>query len=84
MPDPILKPPEPPEKPRGSWLSITLAALLGVAALIVLSFLTLGQLLPVVVIGGLIFAVIGFHYFVWGWWLGKLIEQASEDEEDEQ
>jgi hypothetical protein len=89
MPDPILtpppmpKPPELPEKPRGSWLSIALAGMLGVVALIVLSFLTLGQMLPVAVIGGLIFAFVGFHYVVWGWWLGKLIQQAGEEEDEE-
>jgi hypothetical protein len=47
------------------------------AALFVLS---LGQLLPVLVIGGFIFLVTAFHYLVWGWWLGKMIQQEAEED----
>jgi len=36
------------------------------------------------VFGGLIFfGVIGFHYFVWGRWLGEILRQAAEDERNE-
>ncbi len=66
---------------RGSWLSILLATLLlGVVGLVLL-VLSLGQLLPVLVIGGLIFLVTAFHYLVWGWWLGPMIHREAEDEE---
>jgi hypothetical protein len=79
-------PPRPaaPEKPqRGSWLSIFLTAflLLGVGA--VLLVLSLGQLLPILAIGGLIFLATAFHYLVWGWWLGAMIQREAEEEDAE-
>lgn len=83
MSNPILQPPGPPDPPRGSWLSIFLAVTLGSAALVILSFLTFNLLLPVVVIGGLIFVVAGCHYFVWGWWLSDLIRRAHEGDDKE-
>ncbi|MBW3598351.1 MAG: hypothetical protein KY475_13900 [Planctomycetes bacterium] len=75
--------PLPPEKipRRSSWLSIFLAMLLLLIVGLVLLVLSLGQLLPVLVIGGLIFLVTGFHYLVWGWWLGRMIEREAENEE---
>jgi hypothetical protein len=80
--------PKTPESPanlsrgqRGSWLSLFLAALLAGAVGLMLLVISLGQLLPVVVIGGLIFLATAFHYVVWGWWLGKMIQQESQDEE---
>jgi hypothetical protein len=82
--------PELPSRPsapvtngRGSWLSLFLAALLAGAVGAVLLVLSLGQLLPVIVIGGVIFLATAFHYLVWGWWLGKMIQQeAAEDERE--
>jgi hypothetical protein len=52
-----------------------------VVAGLVLLVLSLGQLLPVLVIGGLIFLVTGFHYLVWGWWLGPMIQREAEEDE---
>ena len=52
-----------------------------VVAGLVLLVLSLGQLLPILVIGGLIFLVTGFHYLVWGWWLGPMIHREAEEDE---
>ena len=81
MEPPELRRPDLPP-PRRSVLSILLAfVLLGLASA-VLFFLTLGSFGQVIAIGGIILLVIGFHYLVWGWWLGKII-QAEEQEMDE-
>jgi len=71
--------------PRRSILSILLAFALFVLTSVVLFFLTLGSFGPVIVIGGIIFLLIGCHYIVWGWWLGKIIrdEERGLDERDE-
>ncbi len=58
-----------------------LAVLVGVAAYVGLTFLTLGFFGPVMIIAGLIFAMAAFHYLTWGWWLGSVLE-AARDEED--
>ena len=76
-----LRRPELP-KPRRSMLSILLAFALLVVTSVVLSFLTLGSFGPVIAIGGIIFLVIGFHYVIWGWWLGKIIQDEERELDD--
>jgi hypothetical protein len=84
MPEPPSRPTPAEPRPRGGWLSIILTIVfLGIGG-VVLFVLSLGQLLPVLVIGALIFLVTGFHYLVWGWWLGKMIQQEAESEDAEQ
>lgn len=78
--DPPLTPPEP-TPPRSSYLSIVLAALLGMGVFAVLFFLTLGAVGPMLLIGGGVFALAAFHYIVWGWWLSKLIRDEVEEEQ---
>jgi hypothetical protein len=74
--------PQKTERPqRGSWLALLLMFLLAGAVGVVLFVLSLGQLLPILVMGGLIFLVTAFHYVVWGWWLGKMIEREAREEE---
>jgi hypothetical protein len=78
-------PPKPPALPaeqeaRGSWLSIFLTLLMCAAAYIVLSFVTLNVFGPVLIIAGVVFLVVSFHYLVWGWWLGKVIRDAHEED----
>jgi hypothetical protein len=73
----------PPAAPQGSKLS-TIAALimlmLGVGFLLLLP----GRIGFAIVFGGVIFfGVIGFHYFVWGRWLGEILRQAADDEGNE-
>jgi hypothetical protein len=75
-------PPQKSEAPqRGSWLGLLLMALVVGAIGVVLFVLSLGQLLPILVMGGLIFLVTAFHYVVWGWWLGRMIEREAQEEE---
>jgi hypothetical protein len=49
--------------------------------LVVLSFLTLGVFANVAIGIGVILAFAGFHYLVWGWWLGGMIRREVEAEE---
>lgn len=79
---PTLEPPPAPEKPRGSWLAIILVILLCGAAYLALTFLTLGMFGPILLVVGVMFAIVAFHYVVWGWWLGKVIRQARNEDEE--
>ena len=73
----------PPEAPKGSRLS-TVAALMMLMLLVVFLLLLPGRIGVAIVFGGLIFfGVIGFHYFVWGRWLGEILRKAAEDEANE-
>jgi len=71
------------ENKLGSWIAIFLVAMLCVASYVVLTFLTLGVFGPVLIVGGILFGIVAFHYCVWGWWLGKVVREASDDEEEE-
>jgi len=71
--------PEPAPR-RGSCLSFFLAAALAVVATAALYAISLGTFLPVLIIGGLIVFITAFHYFVWGWWLGRMIEREAQEE----
>ena len=79
-----LKPPPPEQQRRGSWLPIILALVLCSGVFGVISFLTLGVFTPVLVIAGLLLAITGLHYCVWGWWLGGVLRAAEEEETEEQ
>jgi hypothetical protein len=78
MSEPLRRPEPPP--PRSSCLSIFLAGGLLALTAVALFALSLGTFLPVMVIGGLILFVAGFHYVVWGWWLGPMIHREAEEE----
>ncbi|HTU24934.1 MAG TPA: hypothetical protein VMF30_06030 [Pirellulales bacterium] len=70
-----------PKPPQGSWLSLLLAAGVGMMILVALVMLTGGYLALVVVVGGGVFAMAAFHYLVWGWWLSeKLYREEAEAE----
>lgn len=83
MSKPELTRPEEPDKPRGSWLGIILALVFCAMIFVGLTFLTAGLFGGpfLIVIGGL-FAIVALHYVTWGWWLGRVLRQAS-DEDDE-
>jgi len=49
---------------------------------LVLSFLTLNFIGPVLLVGGVLLLIVLFHYVVWGWWLGRVIRQVEDEEDD--
>lgn len=70
--------------PREAITYIVLAMVL-VTGSIVLLVLPIGFFGPVVVFGGWLFAgILAFHYFVWGRWLTRIVEQeeSRDDESD--
>lgn len=73
--------PEPPEK-RGSWLGIVLALIFCSVVFVVLTFLTFGFFGHLLIVVGVLFGIVAFHYLTWGWWLGKVIRQASDEDDD--
>ena len=75
---------EPP--PSQSPLSIVLALFAGLVlsgVLCVLFYLS-GGTLGIVLIFPLLFLVVGFHYIVWGWWLGKYIRDREGESVDDE
>ncbi len=81
--------PPPPEKPivnaddgknqKGSWLSIFLVSIFTVSGLLVLSFMSFGFVALVCLVGLVVFAMIAFHYLVWGWWAAKIREEFDDE-----
>jgi hypothetical protein len=74
--------PEPPEKPRGSWLPIWLMGGGAVAVILVLTFLTLGFFGPMVLLGLAVFGIIGLQYLVWGWWFERMYRTPKDGERE--
>lgn len=72
-----------PEKPppTGSLLPLSMAGCLAVLASVVLLFLTLGFAGVALATVGVLFAVVAFHYLVWGRWLSQSIRDEVEAEE---
>jgi uncharacterized membrane protein len=82
---PLSRPDE--ERKPGGWISILLAAVVGLAVVTGLFVLMLQVGGPLAVacvlvlgIGGVIAA---FHYLIWGHWLGRTIREEVEAEERE-
>lgn len=77
--------PAPEQLPaRGSWLSVLMALAAAAIIFVGLFMLTGGAIAAPLVAGFAIFAVVTFHYLVWGWWLSKLIRHEAEADEREQ
>ncbi|HJN12027.1 MAG: hypothetical protein QGH33_09805 [Pirellulaceae bacterium] len=73
----------PPAAPKGSGLS-TIAAVMMLMLGTLFLLLLPGRIGFAIVFGGLIFfGVIGFHYLVWGRWLGEILRQAADEEGNE-
>ena len=72
--------PQPPEKPRSIWLALLLLGSGAVAAVFLLTFLTLGFFGPLVLLGLGVFVIIGLQYLLWGWWFEKVYRAAPRDE----
>ena len=42
-----------------------------------------GLIGPVLIFGGLLFCgLVGFHYFVWGRWLTRILQEQANEEQD--
>lgn len=76
------RPPESPPAKRGNWLGIFLVTLIGFALYLLLSFLTLNFIGPVLLVGGVLILIVLFHYVVWGWWLGRMLRQVEDEDEE--
>lgn len=74
---------EPAPKRGSAWLSIPLAGGCGLFLFALLFLLTGGAAAAIAGAAIVVFAVAGFHYFVWGWWLSGLIERDVAEEEEE-
>ena len=77
---PLPTKPEPPDKPRSTCLAIILMASGGLAAAVVLTFLTLGFFGPIFLLGLAVFGVIGLQYLVWGWWFERMYRGPADPE----
>ena len=77
------KPPRPPERSANALTTIVSLLLLG-GIVIGLALVSLGSALGALILLLLVLPAIAlFHYIVWGWWLGKMIEQQAPEESDE-
>ncbi len=70
-----------PKPPKGSWVSLLIAAMVGLMILGALVMLTGGYLGLVVIVGGGVFATAAFHYLVWGWWLSERLRREEAEAE---
>ncbi|WP_425617525.1 hypothetical protein NA78x_001205 [Anatilimnocola sp. NA78] len=75
-------PPLPPspdfgDKPRTSRWPLLLAGVALVFLLVGLTIITLGFFGPVVVLGIVIFAVIGLQYLLWGWLFERIYRRGK-------
>lgn len=75
--------PQPPEKPpkTGSFLPLSLAGCLATLVSVALVFLTMGVVGQIAAVVAVLFAIIAFHYIVWGRWLGASIRAEVEAEQ---
>ena len=72
QPPPLPPKPAPPERPRSIWLALLLLCSGAVAAVVLLTFLTLGFFGPLVLLGLGVYVIIGLQYLLWGWWFEKV------------
>lgn len=80
--------PPNPSQPSNDWtltylLPIVLAVSLAVATVVGLCFVSMNYFLPVMIVGGVIFALTAFHYVVWGWWLAGVLGPPPPEDEPE-
>jgi len=80
-------PPLPPspdfgDKPRTSRWSLVLAAITLLFLMTGLTIITLGYFGPVILLGIVIFGVIGLQYLLWGWLFERIYRRGKEIPED--
>jgi hypothetical protein len=70
--------PNPEEKPRrGTWLTVLIAFMMAVGGLASLMVMPLVGYAPVIILA--VFGFAALHYFVWGWWLTKIMREENDD-----
>jgi hypothetical protein len=77
--------PERPEftaRPGGSWLSIALVAGFGILMAAVVSILTMGYFLWIVLLALAIFGTIAVQYLVWGYWFERIYRSNLPPDDD--
>src|SRR6266404_5554499 len=84
LPPDFLRPGPPVRRRGGPPWTVLLALLSGLMCFAVLVLLSQGMLLPLAAVGGAVFAQIGFHYLLWGWWLSGAIRREVELDEEEE
>lgn len=77
-----LKPPPPKPPQTGSLLPIGMAGCLALLVGVALVFLTLGFAGQIAAVVFVLFAVVAFHYLIWGRWLGAMIRAEAQAEQD--
>lgn len=73
------KPPAP-TKPKASFVSIILAFFVALMCFIVAAFFSQGFAALFFMVILVVFGLIGFHYIVWGWWLGESIKHDAQED----
>jgi len=76
-------PPDFNEKPRSSVWTIVLAGIALLFIITILSFLTVGYFAPVVILGVIVFFLIGVQYLVWGWWFEQIYRKGKNLDDDD-
>lgn len=82
---PLERPPRPDseaggENPLAGCFAVLFVLAVGVAVTALLSLFSVPLAVCFVAIFGGSSALFGFHYFVWGWWLGRMIEDDAAEE----
>lgn len=71
----------PPEKKGGGWLSVAFTTSAMMVLMTVLLLAPFGFIGRAFVVGGMLFvAITAFHYFVWGWWLPRVLRDEQEEQ----
>jgi hypothetical protein len=79
---PLPPPPDFGDKPRTSIWPLVLAGIGFLFIVTILSFLTVGYFAPVVVLGVVVFFLIGVQYLVWGWWFERIYRRGKDVDDD--
>lgn len=79
-----LSPPTPSPPPKSSWKSLSLTMLLamlmgGLFLALPMGLVAPGLLLLIVLLS----LLMAFHYFVWGRWMTRILQQEQENQEQE-
>jgi hypothetical protein len=84
MPDPVTKPSLPTRQRSPLTTAMTIVAVF-LTALGSLWLMPLTGLIgPALIFGGLLFCgLIGFHYFVWGRWMTRILQEEAVEEESD-